>query len=525
MAQLLRLPIKSAHVSLVGVGAEPVTTAKQKVVAIVKSRCSDYTATIECMVLPKPTAELPVVTVPGLWKIPEGIALADPTFFHSRRVDMILGAELFAELLQTGKIQLGENQPTLINSVFGWIVSGKVDPSPPVQANNAVVLTSIETLMERFFAIEDADTNNNLTIEETACENFYRETTTRHDDGKFVVRLPQKSDMINSLGESKSMATKRLLAIEKRLDKEPGTREAYTTFMKEYEELGHMSVVSKEGDGHSTAYYMPHHPVFKADSSTTKCRVVFDASAKSSSGISLNDTLMVAPTLQQEATTILIRFRTKPIALTADIAKMYRQIWVHPSDRHLQRILWRPSRDMPTQEYELNTVTYGTAAAPYLAIKSLQQTAVDHGAQFPQAAAKMSDFYVDDFISGETTVEAAKTLKREVIDMVAKAGFCLRKWASNNPNVLQGISEESLASPLLQDESEAALSTLGMIWEPNADTFRVKINISETGNTKRSILSQIARIFDPLGLLDPVKALAKQLMQKSDNHPTSYDRL
>ncbi|XP_058128518.1 uncharacterized protein LOC131292798, partial [Anopheles ziemanni] len=205
---------------------------------------------------------------------------------------MILGAELFAELLHTGKIQLGENQPTLINSVFGWIVSGKVDPSPPVQANNAVVLTSIETLMERFFAIEDADTNNNLTIEETACENFYRETTTRHDDGKFVVRLPQKADMINSLGESKSMATKRLLAIEKRLDKEPGTREAYTAFMKEYEELGHMSVVSKEGDGHSTAYYMPHHPVFKADSSTTKCRVVFDASAKSSSGISLNDTLM-----------------------------------------------------------------------------------------------------------------------------------------------------------------------------------------------------------------------------------------
>lgn len=103
--------------------------------------------------------------------------------------------------------------------------------------------------------IEDAANNNNLTIEETACENFYKETTTRHDDGRFVVRLPQKADMINSLGELKSMVAKRSLAIEKRLDKEPATREAYSAFMKKYEELGQTSVASKQGDGHSTAYY------------------------------------------------------------------------------------------------------------------------------------------------------------------------------------------------------------------------------------------------------------------------------
>jgi len=94
-------------------------------------------------------------------------------------------------------------------------------------------------------------------------------------------------------------------------------------------------------------YYLPRHAVYKKTSTTTKLRVVFDGSCKTSTGISLNDTLMVGPTIQENLFSILTRFRTFKYALTADINKMYRQVLVNPNQTSRQRILWRNSVDEP----------------------------------------------------------------------------------------------------------------------------------------------------------------------------------
>jgi hypothetical protein len=102
--------------------------------------------------------------------------------------------------------------------------------------------------------------------------------------------------------------------------------------MKEYEELGHMEPVTSQ-EGKSTFYCLPHHPVFKETSSTTKTKVVFDGSAKTSNGLSLNDILQVGATVQQDLYSVVLRFRTHQVCFTADIAKMYRQIVVHPQHR------------------------------------------------------------------------------------------------------------------------------------------------------------------------------------------------
>jgi len=127
--------------------------------------------------------------------------------------------------------------------------------------------------------------------------------------------------------------------------------------MKEYEELGHMEPV-KSQEGKQACYFLPHHPVFKETSTTTKTRVVFDESARTSNGLSLNNILQVGPTVQQDLYSIVQRFRTHQVCFTADIAKMYRQINVHPQDQDLQRILWRYSSEEPIQEYKLTTVTW-----------------------------------------------------------------------------------------------------------------------------------------------------------------------
>ena len=87
------------------------------------------------------------------------------------------------------------------------------------------------------------------------------------------------------------------------------------------------------------------HAVRKESSSTTKIRAVFDASAKSSSGVSLNDTLMVGPTAHSSLIDVLLRFRFHRITLTTDVSQMYRAVELTSPDRDLHRFVWRNDPD------------------------------------------------------------------------------------------------------------------------------------------------------------------------------------
>jgi hypothetical protein len=167
--------------------------------------------------------------------------------------------------------------------------------------------------------------------------------------------------------------------------------------MKEYIELKHMSVAS--GDLNN-GYFLPHHAIIKESSATTKVRVVFDASAKTTTGKSLNDILMTGPTIQDKLFEHLIRFRVHKYVITADIEKMYRQIMIKPEDRIFQRLFWRVNDQI--QVFELNTVTFGVSSAPFLAIRTIQQLADDEGARFPIAEKILKrDLYVDDLLTGQ----------------------------------------------------------------------------------------------------------------------------
>ncbi|KXJ62564.1 hypothetical protein RP20_CCG017783 [Aedes albopictus] len=131
--------------------------------------------------------------------------------------------------------------------------------------------------------------------------------------------------------------------------------------MAEYIRLGHCRVLSDVEDS-SDGYFLPHHAILKPSSSTTKLRTVFDASAKTSSGLSLNDALMVGPTIQDSLADICLRFRIHPIVFTGDISKMYRMITVAPDQTKFQRVFWREDPSAPLKILELTTVTYGTAS-------------------------------------------------------------------------------------------------------------------------------------------------------------------
>lgn len=146
----------------------------------------------------------------------------------------------------------------------------------------------------------------------------------------------------------------------------------------------------------------------------------------------MNDLQMVGPVIQNDLFSTLIKFRGHRFVISSDIEKMYRQVLVHPIQRSIQRTLWRSDRNNPVDTFELNTITYGTAAASFLAIRCLHQLALDCCDSHPDLSAIIqNDFYVDDLLTSASTVEDAQRIVRKLSRILGEAQFPLRNWVSN----------------------------------------------------------------------------------------------
>ncbi|XP_065095795.1 uncharacterized protein LOC135717594 [Ochlerotatus camptorhynchus] len=261
------------------------------------------------------------------------------------------------------------------------------------------------------------------------------------------------------------------------------------------------------------SYHIPHHAVIREDSITTKVRVVFNASCRTPNGPSLNDALMIGPTVQENLRTLTLRSRIHPVLLNANLKQMYRQILMDQRSNNLQHIVWSSSPEAPLQTYELQTVTYGTASAPFLATRVLQQLADDEQTDLPEAVNVLrKDFYVDDLFSEANTIEEAITLRRQLESLLKRGGFELRQWASNEPAVVEDVPAENRALKSSVDlDSDQCIKRLRLHWEPATDVLRYKTQLPPTSTneslTKRIALSHIARLFDPLGLGGPVRCV------------------
>ncbi|XP_059050490.1 uncharacterized protein LOC131845442 [Achroia grisella] len=266
------------------------------------------------------------------------------------------------------------------------------------------------------------------------------------------------------------------------------------------------------------AIYLPHHAVVKNDKDTTKVRVVFDASCKGTNGRSLNDYMLVGPALQSELRHIMIRWRTWPICLSADVVKMYRQIRVNKQDINFQRLLWQIEDQI--KHYRLLRVTFGTASAPYLAIKTLQQIAEDEENRYPVAAGRVrTDFYMDDLLTGcQDKAEGIKIYK-EMNDLLIKGGFELQKWTTNDNELLIEMKESRKTDDLKEElkiKTDDIIKIVGLTWNRRRDAFHYTVKLPDLKEpiTKRKIISDISRFYDPLGWVAPCTILFKIIIQK-----------
>ncbi|XP_059048166.1 uncharacterized protein LOC131843520 [Achroia grisella] len=480
---------------------------------------------------------------PQVFEAAKHLVLSDPTFGQPSKVDLLLNAELVAASLNGTIFPLGKGLPMAVSTIFGFVLMGTapianeasyftcVNSSSPMTESGALqpvaelpldsclsqdcmysqcLVSSLDgehdsfESFNRFWELEEPPQVEHLvTDEEKLCEEHFVRTTTRLPSGRFVISLPFKIDHDSRLGNSFNSALSRFHALERKFNSNPTFKSLYVDFMRDYVDKGHMSLVT---DITYPKYYIPHHGIFRTHGDKSKIRVVFDASCKSSTGYSLNDVL---------------DDRRYNFVFCADIQQMFRQILVSSEDSAYQCILWRETRTDPISIYALRTVTYGTTCAPYLAIRCLLQLAQEEGMDFPLAKRALeANIFVDDFACGSNTLAEARRLKTELVELLGRGGFVLKKWASNCSSLLDDIC--------LEDQTPNNFhGILGLSWDPVQDTLSYPthemVSSCPSPLSKRSIMSQTARLYDPCGFISPIVMRAKCFMQTLWRNSLGWD--
>ncbi|XP_029173951.1 uncharacterized protein LOC114942698 [Nylanderia fulva] len=351
VVQQLRLARKRVNVTVSGL--QDVTTGKatQAVALMIGSDRSPSLriALPRALVLAKLTTITPGKRIlKGDWPYLKGLQLA------------ILGVDVMGMILENGIKRGPIGEPTAQQTVFGWVLMGLfVGPADALP-------TGVN--------LEEMPAAKIFTPEKDLCEQLFEETDARDHQGRYIVHLPRKRNPSIGLGASRPGALQQLL-----------TAERY-----------HMEPVPDEGVATGEVYYMPHHAVIKATDPPGKIRVVFNSFFGTSTGVSLNETLLPGPRLQMDLWLVLSRWRL-----------VHGSSGGHP-----------PATEV--KDFRLTTVTYGTTSAPYLAIRTLQQLVLDEGERFPLGASVIrSNIYVDDVLAGANTMEKALKLRQQIVDILA----------------------------------------------------------------------------------------------------------
>ena len=515
-AKKMGIEFKPANLPVVGINGQT-SVIKYSTSAIFMSRYKEFSGKTQCLVSDDITGFLPQRPINTTkFNIPKNIFLADPDFHIPGKIDMLFGTGIFHNA-QLGNTLDFPQMPMLIETKFGWTLGGDFPVTSPATSLISCFtqfsdsgLAELDRKLDQLIEIDNTGlTQKILTPGEVFCLELFQRTTYRDKSGRIIVHLPF-NDQIECLGTNFGNALRQFYYQEGQRLKDSVYNELYIAYITEMITSGHMTEVSTSGK--DQGHFLPHHGVVRLTSSTTKVRPVCNGASKSETGKSLNDCLHCGPTVQPEIFDILLRFRERSFVFKCDIEKMYRQVFVEPSQRKFQKIIWRNSPSEPLRHYEMNTVVFGLTSSPFLATQSLNLIAEENVENFPEASTVIkSSVYVDDVICSFDTVEQGIKLRDHLRYLMSSSHFPTRKWAANDPELLKNLPSRDKDEIL---NESTIVKTLGLNWNPSDDRISITIKTPEARpETKAGILSEIASIYDVLGLFGPVVLQAKLFMK------------
>ena len=266
--------------------------------------------------------------------------------------------------------------------------------------------------------------------------------------------------------------------------------------------------------------FIPHHPVIKTDEqTTTKIRPVFNCSFKTGNSPSLNDACFPGVNLLTDMTSLLQRFRTNDFMMMADIEKAFLQIYLkHDSDKDRFCFLWKTEEGV--KAYHFKTILFGLNASPFI-LNHVLKLHLQRCRETAATAALKDSLYVDNFLYTSSDLNKMKSVYKESIEILRDGGFNLRSWKSNNPTMLNIMELDATLHP----HSSPNEKTLGYLYDLKADTMSLaEVQFHDNKRlTKRQLLSNVNRVFDPLALTLPVTIRGRILMKQVWQEGTDWD--
>ena len=452
----------------------------------------------------------------------EHLADVDIPLIGTDRVDLLLGTcspalHVFSEVRQGDDSNLWAGK-----SPLGWVLFG-CDPEPlGTDHVNLISSRDVERVSEALcpcqldFVDLSHDPDELLPSEDDKTATDLMQSSCTWKDGHYSMRLPWRKGCPN-LPDNYPVALSRLKSLGRRLLRDPETHVKYRAKIDDMIQLGHAFEVTDQmkPPEEGRVWYIPHH------STGGKFRVVFDCAA-ACGGTSLNKQLLQGPDNTNTLLGVLFRFRPHSVALVADIRNMFHQVNVDPIDQTALRFLWWGDGDpsKSTKIYQLTVHTFGLTSSPSVSGYALRRTAQENRTNASEKAktAISRHLYVDDLLISVPDSKAAVCLLAELNDLLASGGFQLAKYVSNRREVLEAVPPDLLAPQLhqvdLHEDDLPSHKALGLVWNPDDDLLCIKVTGSSHPFTRRGLLSLMASIYDPLGMVGPYMLPAKLILQR-----------
>ena len=526
-----------------------------------------YEVELICGPIAGQTIEIAQQSYPHL----QGLPFADCSYGEEElEVDIMIGVDYYWSIVQNHVVRGEPHGPVAVRTRLGYVLSGPVNVPGGSQQSS---VNMSHTMKTECYVVEEQSDPHDVSLKEELYrfwdyetlgikgkgeeDEFYEDylSKVKFNGSRYEVSLPFK-DEHPTIPDNYLLARNRLSYSLNRLRSKPELLQQYDNVIKEQLNCGVVELIDRSAEEKvrlGTVHYIPHKEVVKEDRATTKLRVVYDASAKSSGEPSLNDCLLPGPALTPLIFDILLRFRLHKVALIGDLEKAFLNIEVVPEERDFLRFLWIDDINSSNPEIltlRFSRLVFGLVCSPFILNVTLRNHLLKYENIDPEFVHNViRALYVDDFASGKNSVKDCFELYQKLKSRFSEGGFNMRKWASNDQELNRLIEKEEIeksstskVSPEITSAStsptdktgdhdcakvasisagceETPMKVMGVPWDRMEDTLKYDLTIFDNhavdeALTKRKLLTMTARFYDPLGLLSPVIVPFKCMFQE-----------
>ncbi|GFT74752.1 integrase catalytic domain-containing protein [Nephila pilipes] len=459
----------------------------------------------------------------------KGLKLADTTN-NDANVSVLIGADNYYDVM-TGRIKRISRKLVAAESLYGWCLIGISGPpnknSSDSFAMKVVVEEDISKQLEAFWQLENLGiekVNENLNCKDNKILQQPEENI-QFRDGRYVVKLPWKDNLKESLDNNYEIAHERFSKLCHKFKSDQSLYTEYKNVIDSYVEQNIVERVPNSNVVGGAEFYLPHRAVIRHDRVSSKLRIVFDASSHKRGKFSLNDSLHIGPNLYPDLFELLLSFRKHAIAFTVDIKQAFLNVELDDSDKNVTKFFWTDNPESFSESLEVlrfKRVLFGINSSPFLLTAMIKYHLKKYSSLFPQTHELLNKFvYVDDVLGGQSTVASAYTTSVECVQIFSEANMPFHQWATNSAELRElweknGFSIETSSNSIGQNMIN--YKVLGISWDTDRDVFYFDIEnllsfISKGTDTKRFLLQVAGRIFDSLGLIAPYVIRLKVLIQ------------